>query len=136
MQDLSGSAQFWRGLVLFTRRDSPGAAAALRAALVVFHDFGNRRGMTNVLSGVVGLVLRTGRAEPAAALLGGLRAARDEFALRGSANERHAEQRIEQLLRNSRAAAGALDGRPLDLEATIDLALVALDEIAADGQRA
>jgi predicted ATPase/class 3 adenylate cyclase len=134
LHDGIGTTQFWRGLAWFTRRDHPAAAAAWRRALVVFHDGGNRRGMTNVLSGVVGLVLRTGRANTATKLLGGLHAARDEFALRGSANERHAEQRIEELLRAIPETAGAREARPLDIEATIDLALATLDEIVADGQ--
>ncbi len=38
------------------------------------------------------------------------------------------------MLRVDSGTAAVLDGRPLDLEATIDLALVTLDEIAADVQ--
>ena len=126
-------AQFWRGIVLFTRRDYADAAVALRRALVAFHDRGNRRGMTNVLSGVTGLADRTGRSEAAALLLAGLRAARDQFGLRGSANERYAEQRIEEHLRDRVGPGGdALQTRRLDIEATIDLALATLDDIAAE----
>lgn len=131
-----GTAQFWRGLALFIGREHAAAAAAWRRGLVVFHDRGNRRGMTNVLSCVAGLVLRTRRAETATTLLGGLRAARDEFGLRGSANERHAEQRIEEQLRVELGRGGAWEHRALDFEATIDLALATLDEIVAEGQPA
>ena len=136
VRDGIATAEFWRGGVFFSGRDYIASAGAWRRSLVVFHDRGNRRGVTNALSGVVGLVLRTGRAETAAALLGGLRASRDQFALRGSAPERHAEQRIEELLRLDAATAGVLDRRPLDLEVTIDLALSTLDEIVAEGQPA
>ena len=73
LRDGTGTALFWVGIVLFTRREYPDAAAALRRALVLFHEIGSRRGMTNVLSVIVGLVLRTGRSEATAALLGGLR---------------------------------------------------------------
>ena len=128
-----GTGEFWRGLVLFTLRRYADSATAWRRSLVSFHDLGNRRGMTNVLSGVTGLADRTGRSEAAVLLLIGLRAARDEFGLRGSANERYAEQRIEEHLHASTGADGAaLEGRQLDIEATIDLALDTLDEIAAD----
>jgi hypothetical protein len=126
-------AEFWRGIVLFTRRSYADAAAAWRQALVANHDRGNRRGMTNVLSGVTGLADRTGRSEAAVLLLAGLRAARDKFGLRGSANERYAEQRIDAHLRARTGTDGAaLESRQLDIEATIDLALDTLDEIAAD----
>jgi hypothetical protein len=128
------TAQFWRGGVLFAGRNLPAAADAWRRGLVISHDRGNRRGVTNMLSGIVGLVLRTGRTGTAAALLAGLRAARDEFRLRGSAIERQAEQRIEELLRADAGASAVLGGPPLDIEATIDLALATLEEIAAGGQ--
>jgi predicted ATPase/class 3 adenylate cyclase len=132
-QDGVTTTEFWRGLVLFTRRRYADSAAAWRRALVVSHDRGDRRGMTNVLSGVTGLADRTGRSYDAALLLTGLRAARAEFGLRGSANERHAEQRIEEHLRE-RAGIGsaALDVRQLDIEATIDLALNTLSDIATE----
>jgi hypothetical protein len=128
-----GTTEFWRGILFFTRRRYADSAAAWRHALVVFHDRGNRRGMTNVLSGVTGLVDRTGRSEDAALLLTGLRAARDEFGLPGSANERAAEQRIEEHLRE-RVGSGqvTLGGRQLDVEGTIDLALDTLNQICAD----
>ena len=81
-----------------------------------------------------GLADRTGRPETAAVLLAGLRAARDEYGLPGSANERHAEQRIEEHLQPARGQPTVRRIRPdrLDIEATIDLALDTLDEIAAD----
>ena len=108
-------------------------AAAWRRALVVNHDRGNRRGMTNVLSCVTGLADRAGRSQDAALLLEGLRAARDEFGLRGSANERYAEQRIEEHLRERTGfESAALGARLGGVEATIDLALDTLNEIAAD----
>ena len=91
--------------------------------------------MTNVLSGVSGLADRTGRPETAGVLLAGLRAARDEFGLPGSANERYAEQRIGEHLSHREGSEGAVHrSRPLDIEATIDLALGTLDEIAADAR--
>ena len=94
---------------------------------------GNRRGMLNVLSGVSGLADRSGRPQTAAVLLAGLRAARDEFGLPGSANERHAEQRIGEHLSQREGADDVVhQARPLDIEATIDLALNTLDEIAAE----
>jgi predicted ATPase/class 3 adenylate cyclase len=132
LQEGVATAAFWRGIVLFTRHGYADAAAAWRRALVAYHDRGNRRGMTNVLSGVTGLAERTGRSEAAVLLLVGLRAAREEFGLRGSANERYAEQRIEERLRARTGTAVALAGRHLGIEATIDLALDTLDEIAAD----
>ena len=55
--------------------------------------------------GVAGVADRTGRPETAAALLAGLRAARDEYGLPGSANERHAEQRIGEHLSHRAATA-------------------------------
>ena len=132
----SAIAEFFRGLVLFTRRRYADAATALRRALVGIHDMGNRRGMLNVLSGVAGVADRTGRSETAAALLAGLRAARDEFAtarLRERAPRRGADRaNISTNARGDRDVAQQL--RPLDIEATIDLALATLDEIAADGQ--
>ncbi len=133
LQEAVAIAEFLRGLVLFTRRRYAEAATALRRALVGNHDMGNRRGMLNVLSGVAGVADRAGRPETAAVLLAGLRAARDEFGLPGSANERHAEQRIGEHLSQREGADGvAHQARPLDIEATIDLALGTLDEIAAD----
>ena len=112
---------------------TPDSAAAWRRALVVNHDRGNRRGMTNVLSCVTGLADRTGRSETrrfssrACAPLG----TSSDF--RGSANERYAEQRIEEHLRERKGTEGAtLSARRLDVEATIDLALDTLNEIAAD----
>ena len=98
LRDAVATCEFFRGLVLFTRRRYGQAATAWRRALVAFHDVGNRRGMTNVLSGVAGLTDRAGRSETAAALLAGLRAARDEFALPGSSIERRAEERISEHL--------------------------------------
>jgi predicted ATPase/class 3 adenylate cyclase len=125
--------EFWRGIVLFTRRGYEDAATAWRRALVGFHDGGNRRGITNVLSCVAGLASRTGRSETAVLLLAGLRAARVEYGIRGSANERHAEQRIEEQLSQRVGRESPVDSvRRLDIEATIDLALSTLDEIAAD----
>jgi hypothetical protein len=133
LRDGAATSEFWRGLVLFTQRRYADSATAWRRALVGFHDLGNRRGMTNTLSGVSGVALRTGRAETAAVLLAGLRAARAEYGIKGSANERHAELRIEEQLRE-RAGIGdaVLHARPPDIEATIDLALSTLDEIADD----
>ena len=94
---------------------------------------GNRAGMLNVLSAVTGVADRTGRPETAAVLLAGLRAARDEYQLPGSANERHAEARIEEhLQRRPGHPDAAHQIRRLDIEATIDLALDTLDDIAAD----
>jgi hypothetical protein len=127
------TTEFWRGILFFTRRRYADSSAAWRHALVVFHDRGNRRGMTNVLSGVTGLADRTGRSEEAALLLEGLRSARDVFGLPGSANERAAEQRIEEHLRERAGSEDtALGSRQLDVEATVDLALDTLDEIYAD----
>ena len=129
------TSEFFRGLVLFSRRAYADAATAWRRALVANHDMGSRRGMLNVLSCVSGLAERTGRPQPAAVLLAGLRAARDEFGLLGSANERHAEQRIGEHLSQRDGADGVVhQARPLDIEATIDLALGTLDEIAADAR--
>ena len=133
LREILATAEFWRGIVLFVRRRYADAATAWRRALVGYHDLGNRRGITNVLSGVTGLTGRTGRPETAVILLAGLRAARAEYGIPGSANERQAEQRIEEHLSQG-------DGRespvhsvlPLDVEATIDLALATLDEIGAD----
>jgi hypothetical protein len=125
--------EFWRGIVLFTRRSYADAAAAWRRALVANHDRGNRRGMTNVLSCVTGLADRTGRPEAAALLLASLRAARDEFGLHGSENERYAEHRVEEHLRARAGTDGAgLEGRKLDVESTVDLAVEILDQIAAN----
>jgi len=133
LRDAIATSEFFRGLALFTGRAYGDAATAFRRALVGNHDAGNRRGTTNVLSGVAGLADRTGRHETAGVLLAGLRAARAEYGIAGSANERHAEQRIEEHLRERSTSIGSvLDGRPLDPEATIDLALVTLDDIAAD----
>ncbi len=124
--------EFWRGIVFFAQRRYTEAAAAWRRSLVGYHDAGNRRGITNVLSGVCGLADRASRPETAAALLAGLRAARAEFRLPGSANKRDAEQRIEEHLRQRVGTdAVAQRSRPLDIEATIDLALDTLTEIAA-----
>jgi tetratricopeptide (TPR) repeat protein len=128
------TAEFWRGIVLFTARDYPGAASAWRRALVISHDRGNRRAVTNVLSGVVGLVLRTGRVRAAAVLLAGLHAVRMDYGLPGSVIERDAEARIGEHLLREVGDAGAASPRPLDIEATIDLALATLEEIVADGQ--
>ena len=133
LREAVGTAEFFRGLVLFTRRRYADAATALRRALVGYHDMGNRRGMLNVLSGVSGLADRAGRPETAAVLLAGLRAARDEYEIPGSANERHAEERIEEhLQRRPGHRDAAHQVRRLDIEATIDLALDTLDDIAAD----
>jgi predicted ATPase len=127
------SIEFFRGLMLFARRRYADAATALRRALVGDHDMGNRLGMLNVLSVVTGVADRTGRPETAAALLAGLRAAREEYQLPGSANERHAEARIEEhLQRRPGHDHVAHQVRRLDIEATIDLALDTLDDIAAD----
>jgi predicted ATPase/class 3 adenylate cyclase len=133
LQDGVATTEFWRGILFFTRRRHADAAAAWRHALVVNHDRGNRRGITNVLSCVTGLADRTGRSHDAALLLAGLRAARDEFGLPGSANERYAEQRIDEHLRErTRSQDAALGGRQLDVEATIDRALDTLNEITTD----
>ena len=133
LQEATAIAEFLRGLVFFTRRRYADAATALRRALVGNHDMGNRRGILNVLSGVAGVADRTGRPETAAALLAGLRAARDEYELPGSANERHAEQRIGEHLSHREGGDEVMQQpRPLGTEATIDLALGVLDEIAAD----
>jgi tetratricopeptide (TPR) repeat protein len=129
----AGTIEFFRGLMLFARHRYADAATALRRALVGDHDTGNRLGMLNVLSAVTGVAERTGRPETAAALLAGLRAARDEYQLPGSANERHAEARIEEhLQRRPGHQDAAHQIRRLDIEATIDLALDTLDVIAAD----
>ena len=45
------TAEFYRGLVLFTRRRTRTPPTALRQALIGYHEQGNRRGMLNVLSG-------------------------------------------------------------------------------------
>jgi chloramphenicol 3-O-phosphotransferase len=134
LRDGNATAEFWRGIVLFTRRRYADAANSWRRALVGYHDGGNRRGMTNVLSGVCGLADRAGRSETAAVVLAGLQAARAEFGLTGSANEREAERAIAEHL-GQRLGSDAMvhRSRPLDFEATIDLALVTLEEIAADG---
>jgi predicted ATPase/class 3 adenylate cyclase len=127
------TAEFLRGLALFTCRRYADAAAAWRQALVGYHEGGSRRGVCNVLSGVSGLAARVGRSETAAILLAGLRAARHEFGLPGSANERRAEQKIEENLRRHEVTDGAAHQvRPLDIEATIDVALDTLDQIVAD----
>ena len=47
--------EFIRGLVLYALRRSGAAAVAWRRSLVGNHDMGNRRGMLNVLSAVVGV---------------------------------------------------------------------------------
>jgi hypothetical protein len=133
LQEGVATTEFWRGIVLFTVRRYADAAIAWRRSLLIHHDRGNRRGMTNVLSGVAGLADRTGRSQAAALLLEGLRAARDEFGLRGSANERYAERRIEEHLRERATSEGsAFRAKRLGVEATIDLALDVLDEIAGD----
>jgi hypothetical protein len=130
--DLVANAKFEYGLVLVTRRRYPDAATAWHQALVGFHDRG-RQGITNVLSCVTGLADRTGRPETAAVLLAGLRAARDEYGLPGSAIERRAEHRIEEHLERHPGSDGAVhQARRLDIEGTIDLALDTLVDIAAD----
>jgi hypothetical protein len=64
-------------------------------------------------------------------LYAGLQAARDEYGLPGSANERYAEGRMaEHIERGPHQDAHHV--RRLDIEATIDLALDTLDDIAAD----
>ena len=125
-------AEFLRGLVLFTRRRYAERATAMRRALVGNHDMGNRRGMLNVLSGVTGLADRAGRPETAAVLYAGLRAARDEYELPGSANERYAEERMAEHIQRRPGHQDAHHVRRLDIEATVDLALDTLDDIAAD----
>ena len=126
-------AEFYRGIVFFTRRRYAEAAVAWRRALVVYHDDGSRRGTLNALSCVTGLADRTGRPETAAVLLAGVRAARDEYRFPGSANERHAEHTIEEHLQQQLGSESAAHpARRLDVEATIDLALDTLDDIAAD----
>jgi predicted ATPase/class 3 adenylate cyclase len=133
LRESLATAEFWRGLVLFTRRGYADAATAWRRALVGYHDGGNRRGITNVLSGVCGLADRSGRPETAVLLLAGLRAARVDYGIRGSANERHAEQRIEEHLSQRVGRESPVDAvRRLDIEATVDLALGTLDAIAVD----
>ncbi len=67
----SGTALFWLGIVLFVRDELPAAAVAWQRALVVFHEIGSRRGITNVISCIAGLVLRTGASDTAAALARG-----------------------------------------------------------------
>ena len=106
---------------------------AWRRSLVGNHDMGNRRGMLNVLSAVVGVTDRSGRPDAAASSSPACGAAREEYGIPGSAIERHAEQRVEELilLQLGDDAADAR-GAPLDDEATIDLALDTLDAIAAD----
>jgi hypothetical protein len=124
-------AEFLRGLVLFTLRRYAESAAAMRRALVGNHDMGNRRGMLNVLSAVIGVTDRAGRPETAAILLASLRAARDEYELHGSANERYAESRMAENLEQRPGAHNAVhQARHLDIEATVDLALDTLDDIA------
>lgn len=89
--------------------------------------------MLNVLSCVTGLADRTRRSEAAAVLFDGLRAARDEYGLPGSANEPRAERTIEEHL--SRNPAGDDVVRHVarfDIESTVDLALDTLDEIAVE----
>jgi tetratricopeptide (TPR) repeat protein len=126
-------SEFFRGLVLFARGRYADAATALRRALVGSHDMGNRLSMLNVLSAVTGVAERTDRSEAAAVLLAGLRAARREYQVPGSANERHAETRIEEHLQRRLSDPNAAQQiRRLDIEATIDLALDTLDDIAAD----
>ena len=93
--------------------------------------------MLNVLSAVAGVADRTGRPETAAALLAGLRAARNEYQLPGSANERHAEADGSRSISQRRLSDpdAVRQTRRLDIEATIDLALDTLDDIAADAPR-
>ncbi len=131
LRDSVANVEFFRGLELFTGRRYGDAATTLRRALVGFHDMGNRRGMLNVLSAVTGMANRTGRPEAATALLAGLRAARDEYGLPGSAIERGAEERIEEHLHHVGSDGVAHHFRSLDIEATIDLALNTLNDIAA-----
>jgi hypothetical protein len=89
--------------------------------------------MLNVLSGVTGLADRSGRPETAAILLTGLRAARDQYGLPGSANEQRAERTIEEHLQRRTASDGVVHQvTRLGIEATVDLALDTLDEILAD----
>jgi tetratricopeptide (TPR) repeat protein len=133
LQEILATAEFWRGIVLFVRRRYADAATAWRRALVGYHDLGNRRGITNVLSGVTGLTGRTGRPETAVVLLAGLRAARAEYGIPGSANERQAEKRIEEHLSQRGGRESPVHSvLPFDIEATIDLALATLDEIGAN----
>jgi predicted ATPase/class 3 adenylate cyclase len=129
-------SEFFRGLALFRSRRYAEAATALRRALVGNHDAGNRRGMSNVLSAVVGVAERTGRSRAAAQLLDGLLAARREYLLPGSEFERRAEAtlgaRLGVVVQSSHASTGS---GALDLEATIDVALDTLDDIALDAAR-
>ena len=88
--------------------------------------------MLNVLSGVTGLADRAGRPEATAALYAGLQAARAEYGLPGSANERYAEGRMAQHIQRRPGHQDVHHVRRPDIEATVDLALDTLDDIAAD----
>ena len=129
-------AEFFRGVVFFMQRRYGEAAATWRRALVGHHDIGNRRGVLIVLSAVTGLTERTERSGTALVLLENLRAARVLYGVPGSAIEQKAERTIEERVARSLARDIALDQVPrLDVEAVIDLALDALDDIAGEIRR-
>ena len=125
-------AEFLRGLVLFTLRRYAECATAMRRALVGNHDMGNRRGMLNVLSGVTGLADRArktgGRRRPLRGTASGPRRVRTsrlrERALRRGRMAEHIQRRPGHQ--------DAHHVRRPDIEATVDLALDTLDDIAAD----
>ena len=126
-------AEFLRSLVLFTRRRYAESATAMRRALVGNHDMGNRRGMLNVLSGVTGLADRAGRPETAAVLFAGT--ASGPRRVRTSRLRERALRRGEDRGTSPTPTGPRRCGhhvRRLDIEATVDLALDTLDDIAAD----
>ena len=126
-------AEFLRGLVLFTRRRYAEAATAMRRALVGNHDMGNRRGMLNVLSGVWAWpTARDDRRPPPSSSRACKRPATstDFPAPRTSATPR--SESAEHIQRRAGHDDVVHQVRRLDIEATVDLALDTLDEIAAD----
>jgi hypothetical protein len=124
--------QLFRGLLLLGRRRYAEAAVALSRALEIAQGRGNRRALCNALSAVVGLCAGAGREAAAMRPLAGLRATREHYGLAGSAFERVAEQKIEErLVERLGERADAPEDRLRDVEATFDLALDTLTEIAA-----
>jgi hypothetical protein len=132
-EDHLATAEFLLGLVWFKQGRLGRSVVALRHGLSSHRDLGNRRGVCNVLSLVVGVALLGGSTEVAAQLLGGLHRARAEFGLAQHGDEAAAERGFEALILERLGAEGRtlLDARP-DSEITIDLALDTLDALAEE----
>jgi len=132
LPEMLHSVQFFAGIARARLGQTSRAGADLRRSLAGYQDTGNRRGVTNVLDVTAALAARTGRAESASQLLAGLRAVRGRHGIAGSAIEQLAEQRTEERLRRALGdETFASVVVPRDAEATIDLALDVLTEIAA-----